>query len=123
VHSSQQHKLRVNSARCPKISGLRQGHPAPDGGVINPCKVYGRALTGGCLCNSLSTGLHTPNAKPLTTGQEFHFIASLHSAGDQRAGYDCSKAFHREHSIDWQTKRSRGVLGADLGRSVMQGQF
>src|ERR1700736_6292903 len=123
VRSSQQCKLRINSACCAKLSGLRQGHAASYGGVINSCKVYRRALTGKCMRHSLSAGLHTANAKPLTAGQQFNLVASLYGAGDQRAGYHCSKAFHGEGAIDRQTKRSRGVFAADLRRSVVKGTF
>src|ERR1700686_2187035 len=123
VGSSQQRKLRINPARPAKLSWLRQAHPASHGGVINPRKVYSRALPRICSRNSLSAGLHAANAEPLTARQQFHLIASLHSAGDQRTGYHCSKTFHSERPIDRQAKSSRGIFAADLRRSIVQGPF
>src|ERR1700675_592098 len=123
VCASQQSKLHINSAGCAKLSGLRQGHAASYGGVIDSCKAYSGALTGKCLRTGLSAGLHTANAKPLTGGQQFHVIASPYGAGDQRASYYRPKAFHGERAIDRQTKRSRGILAADLRRSMVKGTF
>src|ERR1700686_239623 len=123
VRSSQQRKLRINPARAPKLSGLRESHAASYGGVIDPREVYRRALPRRCSRNSLSAGLHTPHAKSLTARQQFHLIASLHSAGDQRTGYHRSKTFHSEGPIDRQAKRACDILAADLRRGIVQGTF
>src|ERR1700686_4153214 len=99
VRPSQQRKLGIKPARSAKFSRLGQGHPAPDGGVIDPRKVYRGALARGRLCDSLAAGLHTANAKALAARQQFYFVASFNSAGDQRTGYYCAEAFHGEGAI------------------------
>src|SRR5215213_3983727 len=95
----------IDNLRWSQTPGLRKHHPALDLRGINAREIHCRSLSRMCFVNGLVMHLQATHAHVFFQRQQLELITFLDLPGDERAGDDRSKSFHRKCTINWQTRR------------------